>query len=344
MRAALMRPAFDETGARRRRPPMVAPHAAEMNVTRGFWGRAVLVVVLGLAALVASQIRLDIAPGLLEQKYATPPSRFVEANGIRFHVRDRGTGPAIVLLHGQSETLFAWDAAAELLAARHRVISVDLPGHGLTGPDPQSRYSWAGLAASLDALTTTLGLTHFALAGNSLGGAIALEYALAYPQKLDALILLDSIGAPRDEPKPLIFEAESLPVIGPLVTLLTPQWLVRLSLQSTYGDPAKLTDADITTTAELVLRQGNRDAQRQIVSQMNDLAIPARIGEIDTPTLILWGSRDTWVLPKYADWFAARLPDATLHVLPGLGHMPMAEDPTTTVAAIETFLRLRWRE
>ncbi|MGV3490440.1 MAG: alpha/beta fold hydrolase [Devosia sp.] len=299
---------------------------------------AALALFLAIVGLTASMVRFDADPAALEATYATPPSRFVVADGVRFHTRDRGAGPVIVLIHGQSANLFGWEAWAEDLARDYRVIAVDLPGHGLTGPDPQSRYSWAGLATSLGALTDELGLDRFTLVGNSLGGAVALSYALARPQQVERLVLLDAIGAPREEPKPPIFEAYATPVLGQALTFLTPEWIVRQSLESTYGDPAIVTDAEVTQFRAMMLRAGNREAARQIVAYVPDGEIERRIGEVTMPTLVIWGGRDTWTLPKYADWFDDHLPNADVVMFDDLGHMPQVENPARTVAALRDFL------
>src|SRR5437868_9356393 len=131
----------------------------------------IFLVILAIAgAVTACFVRLDVDPAALEAKYAADPSsHFMMAAGIRFHITDQGQGPVLVLLHGQSIDLLAWQPASELLATDHRVISIDLPGHGLTGPDPEARYTVAGLAGSIDALMVAMGVPHFTLAGNSLG-------------------------------------------------------------------------------------------------------------------------------------------------------------------------------
>lgn len=294
--------------------------------------------VLGIA-VAAAHLRLDVDAAPLEAKYAAPPSRFVTAAGIRFHIRDRGQGPVLVLLHGQAINLYAWEPAAKLLAADHRVISIDLPGHGLTGPDPLGRYTLAGMAESIDALMTALGVSRFALAGNSLGGGVAARYALAHPDRLDALILVDAVGGPATAPGPMAFRLEAATVIGALMQWFTPQWTVRWVLADTFGDPSRMTDDEVTSTYELLLRKGNRTAGRQTLLGALDPDVAARIGEIRTPTLVLWGSRDTWIGPDDARWFGAHLPDAAVTVLDGLGHMPMLEDPMTATAAMEEFLR-----
>lgn len=309
-----------------------------MAMTRRHWLRVAGGAVAFGAIVTAAHVRLDVAAAPLEAKYATPPSRFVEAAGIRFHIRDRGQGPVLVLIHGQAINLYAWEPAAKLLAANHRVISIDLPGHGLTGPDPQGRYTLAQMAESIDALIVALGIDRFTLAGNSLGGGVALRYALAHPGKLEALILVDAVGGPATSPGPLAFRLEGARIIGDLMQWFTPQWTVRLVLADTFGDPRRMTDEEVDSTYDLLLRSGNRAAERQTLLGAMDPEIATRIGEIATPTLVLWGSRDTWISPDDARWFGSHLRNAEVTILDGLGHMPMLEDPATTTAAMEKFL------
>ncbi len=305
------------------------------------WLNAALVVIAAGLAIGASMLRFDRSPAALEAQYAGPDSRFVTADGIRFHITDRGQGPVLLLLHGQSANFSVWEAAAMRLAADHRVINVDLPGHGLTGPDPQGRYALPLLAESIGALADALGLSRFTLAGNSLGGGVALEYALLHPERLDALVLVDAVGAPVTSSGPLAFRLELVPVVGQLAAWFTPQWIVRLALADTFGDPSRLTDAEVAEFYDLYLRAGNRQAELHTLAGAIDPTLPDRVPMIATPTLVLWGDRDTWVPPADAAWFGAHLPHATVVMLPGLGHQPMFEDPATTAAAMESFLRPR---
>ncbi|MEP7241066.1 MAG: alpha/beta fold hydrolase [Devosia sp.] len=298
-----------------------------------------LVVVLGLVAIVAiAFVRFDRVPAQLEAKYAGPPSRFVEAGGIRFHIRDRGTGPALVLLHGQSANFMVWEPAAERLARHRRVISVDMPGHGLTGPDPVARYGVAQMADSLDALVVALGLERFALAGNSLGGGVSEEYALAHPDRLTALLLLDPIGPPIVASWLSRLLAVLIFGTGAVFHGFTPRWMIRIILSTAFGDRSRMTAADVDSIYELLLRAGNRDAQRQTIAGALDPTLPGRIGGITPPTLLIWGSRDSWISPRHADWFAALLNGLTVQIFEGIGHQPMLEDAAATVAAMESFL------
>jgi pimeloyl-ACP methyl ester carboxylesterase len=302
-----------------------------------------LLVILGLIvaiplALLATAFRPDKAAAEVEAKYAGPNSHFAKVDGLRMHFTDTGTGPPIVLLHGINANHRSFDGWVRDLSLDHRVITIDLPGHGLTGPDPSHRYSWREMAGLVAGLTAAIGLQRFVLAGNSLGGAVALELALAHPEKLSALVLIDSIGAPERGPKPPALEALSRPLLGRLFAVLTPRSVVRRVLASTYADPGKLTGAQVDTYYDLLLRAGNRRAARAVLLKGAGQGLASRIDALRVPTLVFWGARDTWVAPAKADWFAANIPGATVVRFEDLGHLPMAEDPAATAKALRAFL------
>lgn len=299
-----------------------------------------VVAVFGLCfVLIALGIRADRPAAEVEARRASAPSKFIEVDGLRVHYRDRGSGPAMVLLHGSNSSLFTWEGWTAQLISDHRVIALDLPGHGLTGPDIRARYSPRAMAEVVDAFVAKLGVARFVLAGNSMGGGVAWNYTLAHPQKVEQLILVDSHGWPREEPRPFGFRMYATPILGSLARWFTPRFLIARSVRDTYGEPARVTPALIDTYEDFLLRDGNREATRQRFLLPPDNAASARIGEIRAPTLILWGGRDRWILPKYAQRFAGAIAGSQLVVFDALGHIPMEEDPATTVAVVRSFLQ-----
>jgi pimeloyl-ACP methyl ester carboxylesterase len=299
-----------------------------------FW---TTVVLLALGGALALGVRRDLPAAELEARYAQPPSRFLEVDGLRVHYRDEGQGPTLLLLHGSNAALFTWERWTRELSGRFRVISLDLPGHGLTGPDPQGRYSASDMANFLEAFRARLGLERFHLAGNSMGGSVAWHYALLYPERVERLVLVDSAGYPREEPAPLVFRLVRMPVLGELLSQVTPRLVVEKNLRAIYGDPSKVTDAQVERYHELLLREGNREATRERMRLDGD-ELWRRLGELKHPTLILWGEKDAWILPKYAHRFAELIPHSRLVLYPDLGHIPMEEDPVRTAADVTRFL------
>ena len=300
--------------------------------------KIVVAAVVALSVLALVSVRCDRSSAEVEARLATPPSRFVEVDGLRVHYRDRGSGPAIVLLHGSNSSLFTWEGWAADLARDHRVVTLDLPGHGLTGPDPRGRYRPAEMAAFLDEVVASLGIARFTLAGNSMGGGVAWRYAVLHPEHVERLILVDSTGLPRQEPPPFAFRLFTTPLVGRIVRWVSPRWVVAASLRDTYGDPSRISDAQVDLYDDVLLRAGNREATRRRFVAGEDDGLWRRLGELHVPTLILWGSRDRWVLPKYGDRFHAAIAGSQLVMLDGLGHVPMEEDPPRTLAEVRRFL------
>jgi pimeloyl-ACP methyl ester carboxylesterase len=297
------------------------------------------VLVVALALLIALGVRRDRPAAAVEARHFAPPSKFVDVDGLRVHVRDRGQGDAIVLLHGSNSSLFTWEGWATELARDHRVVTLDLPGHGLTGPDPRGRYSAAGMASVVDEVANRLGLARFTIGGNSMGGDVAWHYALLHPERVERLILVDAAGYPREEPKPLAFRLFSLPGVGRVVRYVTPRFMVKKSVREVYGDPSRVSEALVDQYEDFTLREGNREATRQRFALASD-GLYARMSEIRVPTLILWGSRDRWILPRYGERFHAEIPGSRLVMLDGLGHVPMEEDPARSLAPVRELLQL----
>jgi pimeloyl-ACP methyl ester carboxylesterase len=300
-------------------------------------GRWTGIVVAAIAVLLLLGVRRDRPAAEVEARHAAPPSRFVQVDGMRVHYRDRGAGSAIVLLHGSSSSLFTWEGWAAALAPEHRVISLDLPGHGLTGPHPEGLYSLAEQAEFVDHFAAALHVERFSVAGNSMGGGIAWHYALAHPDKVDKLILVDALAYPQQPPA--LLKLFAVPVVGRIARWVTPRFTVARSVRDVYGDPSRVTEANIDRYDDLLLRDGNREATRERLSRGFDDGLWQRLGEIRAPTLILWGSRDRWILPEKGTRLARDIPGARLITLDGLGHVPMEEDPIRSVAPVLAFLR-----
>jgi len=138
----------------------------------------------------------DLSPDYLERRYANDPSAFVDVGGARVHYRDEGPrdGPTLLALHGLYSSLHTWDDWMDDLTDRVRVVRMDLPGLGLTGPTAEGRYDMPSYVEVLEAFRSELGLGEVALAGNSLGGGVAWRFAARYPGYVRRLVLLDAVG------------------------------------------------------------------------------------------------------------------------------------------------------
>ena len=206
---------------------------------------AVIDVLLGIAAYALSAA--DIPRATLEAKYATPPSQFVVLpDGARVHYRIRGaaTAPALVLLHGSNASLFTWEAWSKNLSDRFRVVSLDLPGHGLTGAVPNHDYSTKGMAVFVAEFADKIGLKKFALAGNSMGGGVAARFAEMYPDRVTTLILVDAGGMPgkMGDRIPLAFQLLRMPWLQAVMAHANPKPLAREGLGKAIVRKSVLTE------------------------------------------------------------------------------------------------------
>jgi pimeloyl-ACP methyl ester carboxylesterase len=285
----------------------------------------------------------DTDPTAMRAKYATAASQFIDiGGGLKVHVRDEGKrdGPALVLLHGSNSSLQAWEPWVKQLGDRYRLISLDQIGHGLTGPNPTGDYSAKAFVTTLDSVVSKLGVSKFALAGNSMGGWIAWNYALAHPDKVDALVLVDAGGAPDDPSKslPIGFRIARTPGLNRLMSVLSPRSIFDKSIRQTITNQALVTDAMIDRYWELNRFPGNRDATRLRGQTDRGKPDPARLAAIKAPVLILWGTDDKLIPVAATKWFKDAIPQSKVIIYPGVGHLPMEEEPEKSAADTEAFL------
>jgi pimeloyl-ACP methyl ester carboxylesterase len=313
--------------------------------------RRILTILAGLAALLAALFFLLRTPDTdrdeMIAKYGGPAARFAEGpDGLKVHWRDEGCRdcPALVLLHGSNASLHTWEPLVARLGAEYRIISYDQPGHGLTGPHPRDDYSAGGMFDALQAVTKAAGVERFTIGGNSMGGWVAWRYALEYPGRVDALLLIDAAGMPLREgekapPLNLGFRIMRNPVLRPLAEQITPRDLVKKSLLQSVAKKDIVTEAMVDRYWELLRFPGNRRASVVRASTDREPSIAGHIGEIAAPVLVLWGKEDRLIHVSAATTFKERLPQAELVLLDGVGHIPMEEAPDETAAAIKTFLQ-----
>lgn len=312
--------------------------------------RWVLVLVVTCLVFAVAGIIATWAPdrtvAQLAPRWAPAPSQFISVQGMQIHVRDEGPRDdpvPLVLLHGTSASLHTWDGWVQALQGQRRVIRFDLPGFGLTGPHPDNDYSAEAYVRTVQGVVDALGVKNFVLAGNSLGGYVAWSTAVALPQRVQRLILVDAAGYPLpSQSVPIGFRIAQIPGLRRLMEVILPRGVIASSLRNVYGNPDKVTPELIDRYYELTLRAGNREALGYRFAQMRPADLEKRVGQIKTlqlPTLILWGARDRLIPVQNAVRFAADIVGSKLVVLDELGHVPQEEDPLQTVSLVRSFLQ-----
>jgi pimeloyl-ACP methyl ester carboxylesterase len=302
---------------------------------------AMLVLVLLVGGIVAAWAP-DRPVDALKPRWAGAPSRFIDVDGLQVHLRDEGPRDdpvPIVLIHGTVASLHTWEGWAAALRGERRVVSFDLPGFGLTGPNASGDYGMAADTRFVLDLLDTLKIERCVLAGSSLGGEIAWRTAVVAPQRVERLVLIDAGGyAFTTRWVRLGFRMARMLVVRGLARNVLPRGLVARGVRAVYGDPSLVSETLIDRYYELTLREGNRKALARRFEQLQPGADSALIATLKVPTLILWGGRDRLFPPEDGLAFARDIAGSRLVLFDALGHVPHEEDPARSVAELRRFL------
>jgi pimeloyl-ACP methyl ester carboxylesterase len=292
------------------------------------------------AALIGTALWLytpDASRASLEAAYAKPPSTFLTVDGVRLHLRDTGPrdAPALIMLHGFGSSLHTWEPWAEALSPQHRVIRFDLPGFGLTGPDPTGDYSDTRATKILADLMDALHVSRATIIGNSLGGKIAWQFAAAYPDRVARLVLISPDG--YESPGFEYGKKAEVPAVIRVLPYMLKSFLVRMNLVPAYADPARLTDAVVTRYRDMMIAPGVRRAMIARMEQVELQPPEPMLHRIRAPTLLLWGEQDGMIPFANAQNYLKAIPGAKLVAYPDLGHVPFEEAPAEALPPLRAF-------
>ncbi len=289
-----------------------------------------------VCSLLLSACGASLDQDALIEKYSNTHSKFMSLDGNRVHYRDEGQGEVIVLLHGTASSLHTWDDWVQGLSKNNRVIRMDLPGFGLTGPDQKDRYEVDDDVAFLNKFLARLAIDRVHLVGSSLGGRIAWEYSLAHPDQVKSLTLMNALGYPQERWPPAI-EIAQWPVMDKVMTQVSPRFLYETGLKEVYFNEAQVTDNVVDRYYDLSRYPGNLDAFPKRVSAKLDTNAD-KISQVSVPTLILWGQEDIYFPVESAHRFHQDIPNSLLHVYPDVGHLPMEESPSASLTDFRDFI------
>jgi pimeloyl-ACP methyl ester carboxylesterase len=326
-------------------------------------------LILGLLVVIAAILLYqgDLPAEVVDAKYSNESSQFLTLNnGTRVHYRDEGnrSGLPLVLIHGAMASLHTWEPWVEILGDTYRVISLDLPAHGLTGRVPDGIYGAQTFTSTINAVVDELDVERFVLGGNSMGGGATWRYTLAYPDRVIAMILVDSVPAGnwrssvdepsadepsadeapaaerREEPDdgPIFFKLMRQDWFRAIARYLDPGLLVEQGLRSAYNNSPVVDQALIDRYYELSLREGTRAAILQRAGSGGGSREAADLSVLTQPTLIMWGAQDALIPVSVVEQFEQSLPNTRTVIYDDLGHVPMEEDPLRSAADVRVFL------
>lgn len=279
---------------------------------------------------------MDLAQ--LQRTYQTTPTDRVTVLGTSLHVRDTGPrdAPAVLLIHGFASSLHTWEPWAQDLSRHRRVIRLDLPGNGLSSPDPTGDYSDSRSVALLLTLMDQLAISRASMVGHSMGGRLAWTLAATHPERVDKLVLVAPDGFAS--PGFAYGEAPEVPAALHLMRFTLPKWLLRMNLEPAYFDAAAMTDERTTRYHDLMLAPGARNAMIARMQQSVLVDPVPLLQRITAPTLLIWGKQDAMIPFSNAADYTRSLAQSQLVALDNMGHLPQEEAPDRALPALRDFL------
>jgi pimeloyl-ACP methyl ester carboxylesterase len=270
--------------------------------------------------------------------------RWLEIGGRRVNVIELGSGPPVVFVHGLSGSWQNWLEQLPVFARDHRVVAFDLPGFGASEM-PDWQISISGYGRWMDALYDALGIDVAAVVGNSMGGFISAELAIAYPARVERLVLVSAAGLTVEHQR----HDRTLTVLRTLDRRLAAYagWLGtrsdtlarrRRARRMIFGLVAHRPDLLPGPLVAEQIRGSGKPGFVPALDALTSYPIRDRLPEIACPTLIVWGTKD-WLVPvRDADEFARLIPNARKVVWPKTGHMAMLERPAAFNRLLAAFL------
>ncbi len=272
----------------------------------------------------------------IERERAGLDAKTVEFDGFRLAYLERpGDGETIVLLHGFASEKDVWLRFIRYIPDDYRVIALDMPGHGKSSKRHDEihdvPYMTARLAEGFDAI----GLERFHLAGNSLGGMVALLYAHDHPGRVLSLGLFDAAGV--DPPRESEFERLLAAGQNPLIVDDRKDFDELMALVFEEPPPMPWPIGMVLTERAKRTAAFNRKMWEDLWSRREE--ITGLLPTLEPPVFVVWGAQDRILDPSSVEVFAEALPDAEVHVLDATGHSPMIERPARTAALYLGFIK-----
>ena len=248
------------------------------------------------------------------------------------------TAPPVIFLHGFGASSFAWRHNLPAVAEQHKVVALDLLGFGKSDK-PGIDYSpevWVNLVHDFGRAND---VSRIILVGNDLGGLVAAQFALRFPERTEKLVLVDSLGVSCNlsRMQRLFFT----PVVGraSFHLFFRKGYLGRALRSSVYGDPRHVTDDVVEGYYRPFRSPGATRSYRSVGKKIRQWQLGESLKEIDAPTLIVWGEEDRITPLDDAVELDSVIPNSTIVTIPGAGHCPQAESPAMFNSYLMRFLK-----
>ena len=266
-------------------------------------------------------------------------SHFADIDGVPIHYQEKGTGTPLVLIHGYTSSTYSWKDVFEPLSKGFHLIVVDLKGFGFSGK-PDGDYTRRAQATLVAHLLEHLNIEKAWLCGNSMGGEVALNVALASPERVAGLILIDSAGVEIPGKESLAPGYLMVPGIGRILVALslTRDKLVRQGLEKSFYDQTKVTEDRVANYYRPLKTRGGQLGALRARTQWSLFPVELELSKITVPTLILWGDQDQLIPLAAGRKLSSLIKDSRLVIFNNCGHLPQEEMPARTIDEITKFI------
>ena len=256
-----------------------------------------------------------------------------------YFIQDTGPreAPTIVLLHGFGASLQTWDAWGTELEKQWRVVRIDVPAFGLTGPAVNQDYSDEADVVRLLALFDQLDLPQAIVGGHSMGGRIAWNFAATHPERVSHLLLVSPDGFP-DPRSTTEHTYQVSPWLG-LMKYSLPAWALKMGVAPAYGDEKLLTADTMRRYQDMMRAPGVRTALIDRMRQSRNSDPVPRLQSLKMPVLLVWGEKDAFIPISNAQDYLKAIPHAVLATIPQAGHVVHEEASQPSVQAVKEFLQ-----
>jgi pimeloyl-ACP methyl ester carboxylesterase len=288
----------------------------------------------GLVVLAAALAVVFLTSGPGRRTPAPHRAVRITAGDLTLRAVRAGRGPTVILLHGYGESLVAWRGLFDRLAADADVIALDLPGFGLSDK-PDTGYTTEQMGRTVLDAARALGVQRFILVGHSLGGAVAAAVALAAPDRVSALVLVDAAGVSAP-----VLLPDTAEVAGDAVRAAFAEYAAQRTRFTAVHDAAWLSerpeDLAYLPADDSLYRQSLTSVLREFDFEY---LTADRVRQLSIPTLVIWGAFDPVIPTSHGEWLADHIPSARLLVLDRTWHRPHVERPAETADSIASFIR-----
>jgi pimeloyl-ACP methyl ester carboxylesterase len=303
----------------------------------------------GLAAVLVGPFLIPVPP--LKRTYppqtlADEDSEFIDIDGLNIHVKRMGQGePVFLLLHGFAASLYSWQMVMKPFSQLGTVIAYDRPGFGLSehplswqGQNPYSADAQVDLVIGL---LDHFGVQQAILVGSSAGGTVSIQVALAYPERVSAMILVDAAVYIGSHTTGWLYPLLNTPQMRHLGPLIARQILARGQdlIKMAWHDPSRLPPEMVELYQKPFQVENWDKALWEYTLANRAIDLPAHLGEISLPVLVVTGDADRIVPTADSLRLAGELPNARLEVITDCGHLPHEEQPQVFIKVVSNFIK-----